>query len=130
MIVTAKDPANAEALKQELIDSCQDEGLPFGIRIEAPGGAGLAAPLVVHKVFPDGHEEPVRGIEVGRIDLKAFKRILAAGDKPFVLNTKNAGGQTLIAPAMLFEELDLAKIDRDFDRPPILPAPLARASGG
>jgi hypothetical protein len=35
-------------------------------------------------------------------------------------------GQTVAAPAMLFEELDLAKVDRDFDKPPILPSPLER----
>jgi len=29
---------------------------------------------------------------------------------------------------MLFEELDLAKVDRDFDKPPILPSPLARSA--
>ncbi len=86
------------------------------------------SPLEVYKVFPDGREELVRGAELARIDLKAFKRILAAGDSPHVLNIGRSVGQTVVAPALLFEELDLATIDRDFDKPPILSAPLSRSA--
>ena len=81
----------------------------------------------MYKVYPDGREELVRGAEIARFDLKAFKRMLAAGDKPYVLNSGGTGGRTVVAPALLFEELDLAKIDRDFDKPPSLANPLARA---
>lgn len=111
-----------------------DEALPRGMRgrgvdvaeLMARRSAGIT-PLAIYKVYPDGREELVRGAEIARIDLKAFKRMLAAGDKPFVLNSASGGAyQTVAAPALLFEELDLAKIDRDFDKPPILPAPLAR----
>lgn len=80
----------------------------------------------MYKVYPDGREELVRGAEVANVDLRAFKRLLAAGNTPHVLNEgARSQGQTVAAPAMLFEELDLARIDRDFDKPPILPTPLA-----
>jgi hypothetical protein len=82
--------------------------------------------LVMYKVSPDGKEELVRAAEIARFDLKAFKRMLAMGDKPYILNAGGMPGRTIVAPAMLFEELDLAKIDRDFDKPPILPNPLVR----
>jgi hypothetical protein len=124
--VSDADGADPATLRQELIEACQDEGLEYGIRIARLGGGGVSAPLEIYKVFPDGREELVRGAEVGRFDLKAFKRLLAAGDEPHVLNETSGGGQTIVAPAMLFEELDLAKMDRDFDKPPILPTPLAR----
>ncbi len=136
LIVTAEPAATAEELKQELLDAVADEGLEFGLRIAAFGSvgegggrfdsAGGSNPLAIYKVFPDGREELVRGVEIARIDAKAFKRILAAGDTPFVLNSPSNDGQTVAAPALLFEELDLAKIDRDFDKPPLLPTPLAR----
>lgn len=151
LVVSAQPPTDAPDLRQELLDACAEEGLEFGIRIASlssavdealPRGmrgrgvdvaelmarrsAGIT-PLAIYKVYPDGREELVRGAEIARIDLKAFKRMLAAGDKPFVLNSASGGAyQTVAAPALLFEELDLAKIDRDFDKPPILPAPLAR----
>jgi hypothetical protein len=147
LIVTADPASDAEGLKQELLDACADEGLEYGLRVCAlgnvgdggsggyggyggmgyGGGWGGGSPLVMYKVYPDGREELVRGAEFARVDLKAFKRILAAGDTPYVLNTAGGvEGQTIVAPAMVFEELDLAKIDRDFDKPPILPTPLAR----
>jgi len=90
------------------------------------GGRGGLIPLAMYKVFRDGREELVRGAQVARLDLKAFKRLLAAGDKPYLLNTGGPEGRTTVVPALLFEELDLAKIDRDFDKPPQLPNPLAR----
>lgn len=126
LIVTADPASNAEELKEELFDACQDEGLEYGIRIAALGGYG-SNPLVVYQIYPDGREELVRGAQIADIDLKAFKRMLAVGDTLYVLNSGGrTGGETVVAPAMLFEELDLAKIDRDFDKPPILPTPLAR----
>jgi TldD protein len=126
LIVTADPSSDADELRQELIEACQDEGLEYGIRIASVGGYG-SAPLEMYKVYPDGREELVRGAQIADIDLKSFKRMLAVGDTPYVLNSGGMfGGETIVAPALLFEELDLAKIDRDFDKPPILPSPLAR----
>ena len=89
--------------------------------------AAAPRPLVMHKVFPDGKEELVRGAQFGELDLKTFKRVLAVGDKLAVINEGHgSSGSTIATPALVFEELDLAKIDEDFDKPPILPAPLAR----
>lgn len=134
LVVTADPGLDADALKQELLDAVADEGLEFGVRVASlgavgDGGRGGTNPLLMYKVYPDGREELVRGAEIARIDFKAFKRIMAAGDTPFVRNISyGLLGQTVAVPALLFEELDLAKIDRDFDKPPILPAPLARAA--
>jgi hypothetical protein len=129
LIVTATDGADDPMLRKELIEACADEGLEYAIRIASFGsiGGSGSVPLAMYKVYPDGREELVRGTEIARVDLKAFKRLLAAGNTPYVLNSTTwHGGRTVSAPAMLFEELDLAKADRDFDKPPILPTPLAR----
>ncbi len=149
LVLTAEDGLSTNGLKQELIDAAQDEGLEYGIRVAelgsvggggggsasyryrygGRGGAGGSQPLIMYKVFPDGHEELVRGADISGLNLKAFKRLLALGDKPYLVNSAGGaggGGSTVAAPAMLFEELDLAEIDRDFDKPPILPSPLAR----
>jgi hypothetical protein len=126
LIVSAEDGLDDAGLKKELIEAFQDEDLEYGMRVASLGSGGGRVPLAVFKVFPDGREELVRGLEIGRIDLKAFKRILAAGDKPFVHNAASGVRTTAAVPALLFEELDLSKLDRDFDKPPILPSPLAR----
>jgi TldD protein len=152
LVVMANPAVDASGLNDDLLEACQDEDLSYGIRVTSMGTSQMPAqfqgfdfsgfdfdfdsfqgnrgggetPLVMYKVFPDGHEELVRGVEIARIELKAFKRILAAGDTPYVLNTGGRSAQTFCVPALLFEELDLAKMDRDFDTPPIIPSPLAR----
>lgn len=125
LIVTSTDPLSQEKLKERMLDACEEEDLKFGIRIES-FGAGSGTPLLMYKVFPDGKEELIRAAEFARIDPKIFKQMLAAGDKPFVMNGGGWNGRTIVAPAMLFKEMDLAKVDEDFDKPPILPNPLLR----
>lgn len=154
LIVTATPSFGAKELRDDLLEACQDEDLPFGIRIAAMsqarsmdfgdfdfsdigfegfssfgGRGGGETPLEMYRVYPDGHEELVRGAEIAHIDLKAFKRIIAAGDSPFVLNAGGRDGRTVAVPALLFDELDLGKIDRDFDKPPGIPSPLVQARG-
>ena len=145
LIVSADPGSDNEALREELLEACDDEDLEYGIRIASLAedermprfarrygfdlgrrGGGIG-PLLMYKVYADGREELVRGAEIAQIGLKAFKRALAAGEDLHVTNTGSwLGGRTIAAPAMLFEELDLARIDRDFDKPPILPNPVAR----
>jgi len=144
LLVTAENGLSAEALRQEFIEAFQDEDLEFGLRVASlseesadfsmgfsfedyyGGGGGGTMPLALFKVYPDGREELARGVQIASVDLRAFKRILAAGDKPFIVNEGGGEGRTVALPALLFEELDLSKIDRDFDKPPVLPTPLAR----
>lgn len=143
LMMTADDGADEATLIEELLEACADEDLKYGIQVTSLGnvgggeggrggrgrGGGGSTPLVMHKVFPDGKEELVRGAQFAHFDLQAFKRLLAVGDKLAVVNQgRGAQGRTIAAPALLFEELDLAEIDRDFDKPPILPAPLARGA--
>jgi hypothetical protein len=61
-----------------------------------------------------------------------LKRIIAAGKAPVVYNYIGLGftGATppssIIAPAVLFEELDISKIEQEHEKLPILQAPAAR----
>lgn len=120
----------ADELKTELRQAAREEGLEFSLRIETleRGGAGsLGDPIYAYKVFvEDGREEPVRGIKFQPVSIRAFKRILAAGDSPEVYNSISRLPTSFIAPALLFEELDLVKIEDEFDKLPILKAPALR----
>jgi len=91
-------------------------------------GGQLGDPILAYKVFvDDGHEEPVRGCEFGDVNMKALKKIIAAGKTPNVLNSEAGGmGTTIVAPAVLFEELDLTPIEQENDTRPLLNPPAAR----
>jgi predicted Zn-dependent protease len=138
LLLTGDDPLSDEQLHQELLSAARDEGLDFGILIarlgETGGGSdgfsrmrmsGGRNPLEIYKVYEDGRRELVRGVELSGLDLRAFKQLLGVGQRVYVYN-QSATGQSFVAPAMLFEELDLAKIDRDFDKPPFMPNPVGR----
>ncbi len=95
--------------------------------------SGLSDPVVAHKVYvADGREEPLRGCEFGPADVSHLRRIAAAGDTPFVYNYIGVGlggatpPTTIVAPPVLFEELQLSKVEQEHDKRPILKAPLFR----
>ncbi len=96
-------------------------------------GAAISDPVVAYKVsVKDGHEEPFRGCEFGPIRVAELKRIAVAGDTPRVYNyiVFGMGGASppasIIAPPVLFEELELSKTEQEHDKPPILKAPASR----
>ncbi len=132
LYVSDSNGLSAEALKAELIQAAKDEGLLFALRVvsmKAGGFGELGDPIYAYKVFvEDGHEELVRGLTFPRVEIRALKRLLAAGTKPTVYNATSGISASVIAPAILFEELDVNKIEGEFDRPPILQAPLERTT--
>jgi hypothetical protein len=138
-----------EALKQELLRATEAEGLKFGLRIEGiqsrssgpgggPGSFGRGAvrgsprlvgdPLYVSKVFPDGHEELVRGCEFSALDVQSLRRIIAAGSARTVQNNVigNTPSSSVIAPAILIAEVELARNKGEVEKRPLLAAPHAR----
>jgi predicted Zn-dependent protease len=153
LYVEVSKGATPEELKQELIDAADSEGLEFGLRVTSlqnraagagafagggrrggRGGRGGAAggvvgdPISVYKVYvSDGREEPIRGLEFADLDVRSLRRIVAAGDARTVHNIAGSGvASSVIAPAVLFEELELSRISQEAERAPILAAPHAR----
>lgn len=98
------------------------------------GGVTIGSPVVAFKVFvDDGREEPFRGCELGPIRVTELKRIAAAGRQQEVHNVPASGGlggssasSTIVAPAVLFPEIELAKSEEEHDHPPILKPPADR----
>lgn len=132
LYISDQNAVTAAELKQELIMAAQDEGLPFGIRIEtlSRGREGsLPSPAFAYKVFVEGdREELVRGMRFQPVQTRALRRLIAAGEERAVYNSLSPVGMSIIAPAIVFEELELTKVEREFDKLPILPSPTARKS--
>jgi hypothetical protein len=102
-------------------------------------GAGrlMVPPLLAYKVYPDGREELVRGLLFRGVSVHSFKDILAASDENYVFDLIDsnapfalvgAGSFTttasIIAPAVLFEEMALEPKKEETPNPPIVPPPL------
>jgi TldD protein len=126
--VEAENGLNAAELKAALIAEVKRRRLPFGIRILAGSGGETATDAynfqaflgeidLAAKVYPDGREEIVRGVDFVGTPLNAMGSILAAGSHPEVDNA-NCGAESgwvpvsTISPALLVGHLELqAKID-------------------
>lgn len=161
-------------LKQELLNAAKEEGLPFGYMVRGltppsesqsgdtdilesvllpqqgplePTQFRPTKPYQVFRVYPDGKEELVRGIEFGSISINAFKNVLAASDDEIVYDyTVNAsnllsglGGlisllgasglmgseyyTTVITPSLLVGGIDLKKSTGRYPKLPIVSYP-------
>ena len=99
--------------------------------MQGRGGGGLPDPVFVVKVYvEDGREEIVRGCEFGDVDIRSLKDILAAGSKAIVSNSgSGSSGSTIVAPAVIFEELDVYRIEAEPEKTPTVPPPHARSGG-
>lgn len=125
-----EDGLPKDELETELLEAAKDEGLDFALKVSSlnPGrGEAIGAPVIAHKVFAeDGRTEPVRGLVFERVEVRNLKRLLAAGNEPTVYHSLGQHGVSVVAPAILFEELELNKPSEEFDKKPYLPSPANR----
>jgi hypothetical protein len=91
-------------------------------------------------VYPDGREELVRGLRFRSLNVRALRDIVAAGDQEqffdFIGNGTPLPGisfagyvstHTVVAPAILFEDLELEKREEDWPKLPVVPPPTLAA---
>jgi hypothetical protein len=105
------------------------------------GGSALpvAPPILIYKVYLDGREELARGLQFRGVSTRALRDILAASSETalfeFVNNSAplamlGGGGylapSSVVAPGLLFDELELEAPQDQLPKLPIVPPPLAR----
>ena len=139
LIVEVADPLTAEQLKARFVAAIDAAGKPFGLRIEEIQGGFTTTgrffpnsfnvtPLLVYRVYPDGREELVRGVDLIGTPLTAFSRVVAADDQIGVFNgycgaESGSVPVSAAAPSILVSQIEVQKKEQSQDRPPLLPAP-------
>jgi TldD protein len=96
----------------------------------------LNMPLLAFRVYADGREELVRGVRFKEFSAKDLRDVDAASDHPYVLNYVNNGSgfnlmdssgdattSSVICPSLLFDNLDLARVEEEAGRLPLVPPP-------
>jgi predicted Zn-dependent protease len=111
------------AMKEQLIEQVKIQGAPYGIRVlNASGGetateaydfqAFLGDVNLASRIYPDGREELVRGVNFIGTPLNAIHGIIAAGDRQEIDNAW-CGAESgfvpvsTISPALLIRHLEL-----------------------
>ncbi|MBO6933708.1 MAG: hypothetical protein JJ863_01995 [Deltaproteobacteria bacterium] len=122
-VMEAHHGLDDDALMAAFLDEIRAQGAPYGLRIlEASSGetstdaydfqAFLGDVDLAARVFPDGRQELVRGLDLVGTPLNAVRSIIAAGARQEVDNAWCGAESgyvpvTTIAPSLLVDELEL-----------------------
>ncbi len=156
LFVRSSEATPAGELKRKLIEAIQARSKPYGIlvrKLDFPSSApfdevrrllsetsGMAqpvsAPVLAYKVYPDGREELIRGVEFKGLNARSLKDILAAGDDANVFEYMDNGGPLavlgagsfnieacVVAPSVLVDDLELRPVEEELPKLPVVPAP-------
>jgi predicted Zn-dependent protease len=141
-MVKAKNGLTLERLRERLVQEIIAQKKPFGMIVyETCGGETDTASYNFQAfsgeisyatlVYPDGREEPIRGVNFVGTPLQAINNIIAAGELQHVDNGYCGAESgfipvTTISPAVLINNLELQAKDEQLVAPFILPRPQLR----
>jgi hypothetical protein len=150
MQVTSSKTSSPEEMKTKAFELAKDAGLDYILvvrrmgdqfRFDEPGTPSHASepystpsysrqpsdPLLTFKVYADGREELLRGLEFKYVSLRAFRDMQAIGADPqsFLVEPADCLTRSIVTPSFLIGELELEPIKPDHASLPILPSPLA-----
>lgn len=139
LIVDPKRTVSRETLERALLDEVGAQGLPYVLRFsEISGGftqtqrydtqAFKVIPVMVYKVFPDGRQELVRGVDIEGTPLTALSKIVAAANDFEVFNGMCGAESGWVpvsatSPSVLLSQIEVARQEQHDEKPPLLPPP-------
>jgi hypothetical protein len=123
LIFKTEGGISVEELKKKLIQMCKDQGRPYGYYVETTGPQ--LSPRLLWRVYvSDGHMELVRGAVFKQLDTRALRSdIIATGNDNYVYNRAEPLPSTIVAPSLLFGELEIQRANRTREKLPQYPAP-------
>jgi predicted Zn-dependent protease len=123
LIFKASNGVPFEELKQKLIQMCKDQGRPYGYYVETTG-VRLAPRLLWRVYVNDGHMELVRGANFNQLDTRTLRsNVIAAGNDQYVYNRIDPIASAIVAPSLLFDDLEIQRANRAREKLPTYPAP-------
>jgi TldD protein len=123
LIVQSSEALSKDELKQKLIDACKQRNLPYGYFVETLGPR-LTPRLLYRVSTKDGHEELVRGAVFGDLDSRSLRNDIVAAGKEFDSEDRlDPIPQSVLSPALLFDELEVKRGDTVKQKLPEYPPP-------
>jgi predicted Zn-dependent protease len=122
LLLKSKEAQAPDELRKRVIQMITDQGKPYGYRVETLGPGNT--PRLLYRIYPDGHEELVRGAVFSELDVRALRSdLIAVGNDPLVSNRAGGVSTTVISPSLLFDELEVKRADSSKDKLPDYPPP-------
>src|SRR6185437_7601568 len=128
LIIKASNGLSFDDLKKKLTQMCKDQGRPYGYFVKTAGTPQLAPRLLWRVYTSDGHMELVRGAVFNQLDTRALRSdIIAAGNDRYIYNRAEPLPSSIVAPSLLFDDLELQRANRAREKLPSYPAPALTA---
>jgi len=142
LVVESSKTVTREELKKKLIVEVKAAKKPYGLLFDdIQGGFTFTQrtipnafninPTVVYRIYTDGREEMVRGLDLIGTPLIAFSKISATDDQPGIFNGVCGAESGWVpvsasAPGMLIDQIEVQRKEKSQERLPILPDPTSR----
>ena len=126
-------------LKEMLLEEVKRQNKPYGLIIKNIVGGSThtytwgyqaykGVPEMVYRVYPDGREELVRGVEIVGTPIASINKIVATSNNYKVFNGFCGAESGYVpvstyAPDVLMTEIELQRKMQLQEKPPILPSP-------
>jgi predicted Zn-dependent protease len=119
--VTAENGLSDAELNKKLLDLGKERGLKSVYFVQTLGGD---APRLLYRVSSDGKRELVRGAALDDLDQRALRSsVEAAGKDLFVANFIGEVPETVLAPALLLDDVTVRRANEKNEKLPFYPPP-------
>ena len=120
--IKAGDGLSDGELNRKLLDLAKDRGLKDVYYVATMGPKNT--PRLLYRVSADGKRELVRGAVLHDLDHRALRSsIVAAGKDLWVANYSGEVPMTVLAPALLFDDVTIRRANEKNDKLPFYPPP-------
>jgi TldD protein len=120
--VTAQQGLSDEELNRKLLALGKDHGLKSVYYVETLGAE--ATPRLLYRIDMDGKRTLVRGAVLDDLDQRALRAgVEAAGKSLWVANYATEIPETVLAPALLFDDITVKRANETNDKLPYYPPP-------
>lgn len=122
MKVTAEQGVSDDELQKKLIELGKARGLKSVYYVETLGAE--ATPRLLYRIDMDGKRTLVRGAVLDDLDQRALRSgVEAAGKNLWVANYATEIPETVLAPALLFDDVTVKRANETNDKLPYYPPP-------
>jgi hypothetical protein len=120
--ISSADGLTAAQLHDRLLAAAKDSGLKSAYEVETLGPS--MNPRLLYRVSPDGSRQLVRGAALDDLDQRTLRSsIRAAGKDLWVANYYGDIPQTVLAPALLLDDVTIRRANEKNDKLPFYPPP-------
>ncbi len=120
--ITAKEGLSDDDLNKKLLDMARDRDLKAVYYVETLGGP--LNPRLLYRVTPDGTRQLVRGGRISDLDQRALRSSLeTAGKDLWVGNYPGEIPETVLAPALLLDDITIRRANEKNDKLPFYAPP-------